>query len=418
MLVIRTKFRHAVSRLGRTLTLLKVHLIGWIALLLCLTATPIILYVRYTKLVESPSFGLATKVLAAIAAGGFGLLGVGKDTRIAGKLTPTGWIALVGIVVAAEFALAATLSDYSASKTKDEQELKRSDKLLSSVERGTYPFRGIRANITIPLVREFYGLEAYKTTLREAYRPDMPPGHKGTFADPIPLIDTTGWHPVPSRSPLFPRKQSSVYNLINNLSLHVILFKGGQDPLHGKTRTYKYAGHIVIGWSPKAYEHEWLAYNSKTDALVFHVDGLRISNDVLNEANTYSLVDFVPGAIAVGLSFEDIDDPLCKAFHLAGNLHCIDQLNAFVGKLVPDDVNFRFDYPKTIDIVNVNAVHCPSPDDNFVVLPLLTDVGSTDTFAASSNGKANETEGPRICAAFADRASNVPRPSLAGTGTF
>jgi len=101
---------------------------------------PVFLYLRYAKLVESPRFGFATKSLAAIAGAGFGILGVGAKTRDdAGKLTNKGWLALTGIVVAGVFALAASVNDYTSGKVKNEQERKRAERLLSSVQRGLYP---------------------------------------------------------------------------------------------------------------------------------------------------------------------------------------------------------------------------------------------------------------------------------------
>jgi hypothetical protein len=134
----------------------------WLILLTVLSCAPVYIYLKYPAVAESSSFGLWTKVLAAIAAAGFGMLGVGKDTRKSGTLTQTGWIALIGIVVAGEFALAATFNDYTSGKKKDEL-------LLLSVQRAAYRLHGLTLWMEVPLDNSFYGLDPYKDTLRKAY---------------------------------------------------------------------------------------------------------------------------------------------------------------------------------------------------------------------------------------------------------
>jgi hypothetical protein len=47
-------------------------------------------------------------------------------------------------------------------------------------------------------------------------------------------------------------------------------------------------------------------------------------HDVAKEASAFSVVDFMPGAIAVGLSMQDITDPKCKSLHLSDWPGCID----------------------------------------------------------------------------------------------
>lgn len=211
----------------------------WILLLLLLAAVPIYVYARYPALVGNSAFGLWTKIIAAIGAAAFGILGVGKDTRLAGKLTRTGWIALIGIVVSGELALTSTFSDAISGEKKDRL-------LLVSVQRGVYPFRGLTLWMEVPLDKDFYGLEAYKATLRNAFPVSADEARKGTPAHPLEIPEAGGLHPVPAGSRLFPAQGSPVYTIISNLTLDLLLFAYNDHPTPPQSSKYTFLGRTVI----------------------------------------------------------------------------------------------------------------------------------------------------------------------------
>src|SRR5580698_8137580 len=93
---------------------------------------------------SQPLVGFILKLLAGIATAVFGIIGLGRDSRKPnGNLSALGYIALGGIVLAGLFAVGSSIYDYSSSQRTAAEEKKQSQRLLLSVRRGIYPFRGI-----------------------------------------------------------------------------------------------------------------------------------------------------------------------------------------------------------------------------------------------------------------------------------
>jgi hypothetical protein len=358
----------------------KVQTCLWVLLLLFLATVPIYIYSHYPALVGNSAFGLWTKILAALGGAGFGILGVGKETRVTGKLTRTGWIALLGIVVAGELALTSTFSDAISGQKKDRL-------LLMSVQRGVYRFHGLTLWMDLPLDKNFYGLETYKRTLRRAFPVSADKARRGTPAHPVELTEAIGLHPVPAGSRLFPAPGSPLYTLINNLTLDLLLFAYNENPSPPETSKYTFRGRTVISWQDQLSDHAILIYNNQKDTLSLQISKLKVPDDVAKEASAFSLVDFMPGTIAVGLSMQDITYPMCKSLHLSKWPDCIDQQNAFNGTLVPSLVFFSFDDPISIEITAKDSVHCLSKDGHYVVLPFPKPFESTYRFRAADYSK-------------------------------
>jgi type II secretory pathway pseudopilin PulG len=103
-----------------------------------------------TSFFGSAAFGLLLKVCTGIAAAAFAILGVGAETRDKdGRLNTKGWIALVGILVAALLAIATASYEYRAEKQKaqiaglaEEAAKKESERLALDVKRNLYPLKG------------------------------------------------------------------------------------------------------------------------------------------------------------------------------------------------------------------------------------------------------------------------------------
>ena len=123
---------------------------------------------------KSDTFGFLLKLLAGIAAAGFGIFGVGIETRDKdGKLTRYGRIALIGIICAGVLAvLAVATSTYElvTGQQKAAQDRLKSEQLMLSVQRGLYPLRGMRFRAQIKIDDSFIGVREYKESLKTRIR--------------------------------------------------------------------------------------------------------------------------------------------------------------------------------------------------------------------------------------------------------
>jgi hypothetical protein len=100
----------------------------------------------------SPTVGFLLNLVAAIGADAFGVLGIGAKTRDhKGHLTPNGWIALIGLLVAALFAIGKSVYDFRTGEVTAVAKKKRNDLLLLSVRRNLYPMCGLKAIVNVSL---------------------------------------------------------------------------------------------------------------------------------------------------------------------------------------------------------------------------------------------------------------------------
>jgi hypothetical protein len=75
---------------------------------------------RWLEFLTSGTFGFLLKVLTTLSAVGFGILGVGVETRNKdnGRLSRNGKIALIGIVAAGVLAMLTGASEFYADQNK------------------------------------------------------------------------------------------------------------------------------------------------------------------------------------------------------------------------------------------------------------------------------------------------------------
>ncbi len=170
----------------------------------------------------SSAFGFVLKLVAGIATAGFGILGIGAKTRDdAGRLTSEGKVALIGILISAIIGGASGVYDFVSGQRAAEVERQKSQRLMLSVQRGIYPLRGITGDLVIGFRQDFLGLADYKTTLRKAL-----PAHGCTETPEYYCEDDndsgTVWA-IPERSPLFPRRNSAVRRVLDQLGVSVSL---------------------------------------------------------------------------------------------------------------------------------------------------------------------------------------------------
>ncbi len=120
------------------------------------------------KFFTSDSFGFVLRVLTCFAAAAFGMLGIGTKTRKDyGSLTLNGWIALVGIVVAAILSVGTSVYEFITSQEKAKAAQAQSERLILSVRRGIYPLKGITASFDIYFDQDIAGLAEYKKSVRK-----------------------------------------------------------------------------------------------------------------------------------------------------------------------------------------------------------------------------------------------------------
>jgi len=73
-----------------------------------------------TTFLQSSAFGFLLKLFAGLAAAGFGIMGVGVETRAeSGALNRKGWIALVGIIVAGLLAVVTSIYEFTTAEKKE-----------------------------------------------------------------------------------------------------------------------------------------------------------------------------------------------------------------------------------------------------------------------------------------------------------
>jgi hypothetical protein len=370
------KIGAAWSRLKAFFSSMKVRPYLWTGLLLCLAAVPPFLYLKYPALVEASGFGLSVKLFAAVFAAGFGILGVGADTRISGKLTTKGWVALCGIVVAGEFALAATLYDYSSGKKKDEQDLARNTQLLTSVRRGIYPVKDLTATFKITLHGSFSDLNAYKVMLSQKVSDPFCKAYPKVCI-PYGNTDEPNYYGIRPSSPLFPdrKRYPRLVSLLENLHVELWLYRPvrAEERAKAKGNAYKMAGELNLDW-PKALPSEVeLEYHQAADELSFIVAQLPLDSKQLPNSGVYSLVDFVPGVIAAEAGADG--GKICPQ---GSNLP-----ECFTGFLEPvlksdtvDLMRITFAYPKSIEFSNEYATTCEGNDRKSLVQRLTEDIDS------------------------------------------
>ena len=305
--------------------------------------------------------GFLLKLLAGIATAIFGIIGLGRDVRTkSGSLTPKGRVALIGIIVAAVLAAGSGIYDYfSAQKAAREEQLK-SERLLASVQRGLYPFKGMTASFTLYFLKDFQGLRDYKRVLRTAISNDRECKQTKAFQCYGSGAKGPYLYRISPTSSLFPAKQSPVRIVFENVGLDILVFKRVPDTKNSHN-TFRYSQLGGFGVWP--YDHtpeEWyVEYDWDADKVALDVASTEVPESSLLHSEVLSLTDIVPGAMVAAA--DNTDDRLCG---LLAAHHVGDCANGFVNPLSDgltiETVDLHFKYPKALFFGVDGTLSCSS----------------------------------------------------------
>jgi hypothetical protein len=367
---------------------------------------------KITEFLTSPAFGFYVKFIAGFAAAGFGLMGVGAKTRNDdNSLTGKGRIALVGILVSGLFAAASVTYDYFVAQKAARSETEKSRRLLLSVQRGIYPLRGIKANFVVRLSKDFAGLAEYSARVRKAIDADRDCTHTIQFTCDDPEARTD--YMISSSSSLFPEKGSKFRRVLENLSLEVLMLK----------RTYTKPGeakydrvgsfNIDVG---SADPNDWhLQYSYDDTSLYLQVNKYHLEDDAPVGSQVYSLVDFIPGVIAVGNS-----KTTPHACHTAGGCdfkEFTSLMKALVSGLDVANASLSFGYPKGFEFNryaspfgDFAAIECSDENAKYLVLKTPDDI-ELQSILSINPAKISDLEKKQICKAVLTPVPEQPIPS-------
>ncbi len=348
----------------------------------------------------SSTFGFLLKLLSAMAALGFGIVGIGTETRAPdGKLNRNGWIAMIGIVIAGLIAVSTSIYEFTSSQQKEKEERAKSKRLMLSVQRGIYPFRGITASFNLKIDQNFEGLAPYTATLRSAIA-KMQSCEQGKdiycygFDDKKPYA-----YRILSGSPLFPKSDSAVGIVVRNLVVRLNLFKVA-NANDAKVRQYKRVGQLTADLSDHAPEEWALIYDTRSGHIELEVDRFQIADKEVIRGNAYSLADVIPGAVIASPDYTDAR--LCYALEQKGLSmdKCAKNVLAPLdrGMSLEQRVWLQFPYPKAIQFGSGSTLPCDGVKNKQVVAVLLEDIESGSQLGERISQISKE-EQKNICAA-------------------
>jgi hypothetical protein len=231
----------------------------------------------------SDTFGFLLKLLTGVAAAVFGLLAIGTKVRDRyGKLNKNGRIVLRGIIMAGVLTVTTSVYDFVKVRQKAKEDQVRDNTLLTSVQRGNYPFREVHVSFDLvfkPRARfaDFFGKEIMAAFAAE-------PHCAGMSYD---CLDANNYRVRPS-SPLFPKAatpSAPVETALQYPALRFILMN--QFELKGSPDGHQYSeiGYFSFSLdSPTQFES--LIWNSRLHQLTIHVEDYRDIKVVNEDANT------------------------------------------------------------------------------------------------------------------------------------
>ncbi len=340
------------------------------------------------ELVNSPTIGIAIKILGSVGSVVFGIKALGTKARDDdGKLTRPGKIAFVGILVSAAIASSSSLYDFASANSKDQAAKEQTDRLRLSVQRGYYPLRGATVDFTVALNKDFDGLDEYKKTIKKAFSLD--PQCKKTVQficdtdDPDEPKDYN--YTIPKNSSLFPQSKSAFRKTIDSLSIEVLMLRA--IPQLGKMPKYERLGSFNIELGSEVPKEWQLEYDEDSKSLFLNVRDYQIPEKETKSAKVFSLVDFTPGAIAVGNSIFNpytthtnwsVDEVLSFIKSLSTGLDVRSLKLSFSS---PRAFEF-YRYSSPLDDGEVAAIPCHSGDGDFLVLKTPSDIEQRNRLAS------------------------------------
>jgi hypothetical protein len=344
----------------------------------------------------SPLFGFLLKLLSGFAAAGFGLFGIGAETRDKkGKLTKSGKIALVGIVVSGVIAAATSIYEFNTGQEKDRQERVQTQKLMLSVQRNLYPLRGAKIHIYIDLGRvNLKSVREYREFLAEA----VP---HGSCFEQHKFSCKFEEYEIKQGSPLFPKSDSVMGKFISNITLEFDMYKKTEDKLG---QTFKDVGAFYASWPNALPEKTSItySYNLQTYGVMF--DDVTTSGQPGGDADVgsaYSLADFIPGLIAAEVAVSD--NGLCKSMGLPEDPCRTNEIIPLIQQMYADEVTLTFPYPKGINFNSHDAIKCDNKIRRFLVFLVPNDIDSTNMFYPDQRVKTSAVDESAACEPFKDK---------------
>jgi hypothetical protein len=301
-------------------------------------------------LLTSPTFGFLLKLLAGLGAAVFGILGVGAETRDDnGRLTRTGWVALIGIVIAGVLAVSTSVYEFVTGQEKERAELLRNESILASVQRNLYPLHGVMASFQMQTDYNSVEVTQYKKILHDQISQNRQcKGSVGFTCYGVGVEGTYVSYRIYSSSRLFPRPGSELREVLENLYVYVQLFK--REPKKDATSTdskpFKYLGRFFVDWREGLPKKVWLEYDLDKNSLAFGAENYPVKDEEVSTAGVYSLVDFVPGAVVA--TPEVSDDRLCERLHLDVDTCRTKVLDSLAQRVALQTLQLKFPYPKSV----------------------------------------------------------------------
>jgi len=367
---------------------------------------------KFTEFLTSPAFGFYVKFIAGFAAAGFGLMGVGAKTRNDdNSLTSKGRIALVGILVSGFFAAASVTYDYFVAQKAARSEAERSQRLLLSVQRGIYPLRGIKANFAVRLSKDLAGLTEYSARVQKTIAADRDCVHTNQFTCDDPEVRTD--YVIPSSSSLFPEKGSKFRRILENLSLEILMLKR----TYAKSGEVKYdrVGSFNVDIGVVVPNDWYLQYSYDDTSLYLGVNNYHLGDDAPIGSQVYSLVDFIPGVIAIGNS-----KTTPHTCHIAGGCdfkEFTSLMNALVSGLDVANASLSFGYPKNFEFNrypspfgDFAAMQCSNDSAKYLALKTPDDI-EVQSILSIDPAQISELEKKQICEAVLTPPPEQPIPS-------
>lgn len=335
------------------------------------------------EFIKSDAFGFLLKLFAGLAAAAFGILGIGAKTRDeTGKLTRSGWIALAGILMAGGLAVSTNVYEFVSEQQKARAERRKSERLMLSVQRGIFPFRGITVTFTLMISADSDLSRAYSQHIQEIIN-----GGLNCQYSQDCYIDIHGLYHIPSTSRLFPR-DSRLRALINNCGVRFQLLKEKTPPDRRGLHEYTKLGAFRFTLGEKA-PRNWSMIFKRTEPNFFtlRVDDYELPDSLPISSDVYSLVELMPGAIAARPTLAHT--PLFGEFVRLGSSEkdAIIGLGQGLQAISIGQIQLRFNYPKSIDIGTESSLRCSAAQKRFVATLLPDDVDSQNDFGQSASSR-------------------------------
>ena len=346
----------------------------------------------------SPSVGFLLNLFAAIGAAAFGVLGIGAKTRDHnGHLTRNGWIALIGLLVAALFAIGKSIYDFKTGEDTALAEKKRNERLMLSVQRNLYPMRGLKATVNVSLDGDD-SIAQYKKELRKRIAEDPFCKHEHSGFDCSPLPPPKPQHPqyaIGSGSGLFPDPKSAMGLLLNDLYFGVWIGKR-PDPVRISVDK-KGLGTFEVDLRDVPQKNTLFVYDYDKDILTLQAFDIPVKDEWVAKAGAYSLVDFFPGFFGTS---GGVGGDLCSKRKLDAEA-CSEVTGSLERGFRPQTFSLTFPYSKSINLDSRNASTCQINHEWYLVFLTPDDVDEIDEFGRVKAVKNSPSE--QACTAFGQK---------------